>query len=133
MRIVLDTNVLLAALFAAGLCEQLLDLILETEGATLVLSEHILDECREHAVRKFKVPATDMQSALALIRSAAEIVTPASLPKDACSDADDIPVLGTAIAGRAHALVTGDKDLLKLRVFRGIPILTPRDLFDRLA
>lgn len=132
MRIVLDTNVLLPALFAPGLCESLLDLLLETEGCTLVLSEHILDECREHAVRKFKVPRAEMNAALGLVESMSEIVTPAPMPRSACADADDLPVLGTAVAGKADALITGDKDLLKIGQVRGIAILSPREFFDRL-
>jgi predicted nucleic acid-binding protein len=43
-----------------------------------------------------------------------------------CRDADDDVVLGTAIAGRCDAIVTGDKDLLDLGGYRDIPIVSPR-------
>lgn len=132
MRVVLDTNVLVPGLFAPGLCESLLDVLLETEGCVIVLSEHILDECREHATRKFKVPAVELNAALDLLVSAAEIVEPAKLPRDSCSDSDDVPVLGTAVAGKPDALITGDRQLLALKSFRTIRILTPRDFFDEL-
>lgn len=130
MRVVLDTNVLLPALFAPGLCEALLDLLLETPGCTLVLSEHILDECREHAASKFGVPAKDLNETLSLVASMADVVKPAKVAESLCRDADDLPILGTAVAGRADVLVTGDRELLALGHVEGIPIITPRAFFE---
>jgi predicted nucleic acid-binding protein len=40
-------------------------------------------------------------------------------------DPDDLPVLGTAVAGLCHCLVTGDKELLSLKTVEGIPIIAP--------
>jgi predicted nucleic acid-binding protein len=48
-----------------------------------------------------------------------------------CRDPDDLPVLGTAVAGNANVLVTGDDDLLTLREFQGMAILSPREFHDR--
>ena len=45
----------------------------------------------------------------------------------ACRDPDDDMFLEVAVNGRATHIVTGDKDLLALHPFRGIPILTPAD------
>jgi hypothetical protein len=39
----------------------------------------------------------------------------------------DLPVLRCAVAAKAHAIVSGDQHLLELKVFRGIPIVTPRE------
>jgi predicted nucleic acid-binding protein len=47
-------------------------------------------------------------------------------------DADDLPVLGAAIAGQADCLITGDSELLNLGSFRSIAILSPRAFYDRL-
>jgi predicted nucleic acid-binding protein len=44
----------------------------------------------------------------------------------AVRDSDDDAVLGTAIAGEADYLVTGDEDLLSLSTFRDVAIVTPR-------
>ncbi len=41
------------------------------------------------------------------------------------SDPDDNRVLEAAIAGEADYIVTGDRDLLDLVVFRGVRIVTP--------
>ena len=53
-------------------------------------------------------------------------------------DPKDVPVVVAAIAGRADAIVTGDRDLLDdadLRAWlaeRDVEVLTPAELLDRL-
>jgi uncharacterized protein len=44
----------------------------------------------------------------------------------ACRDPKDDKFLELAISGGATCIVTGDKDLLTLHPFRGIPIITPQ-------
>jgi len=39
-------------------------------------------------------------------------------------------VLATALAGKADMIVTGDEDLLVLKEFRGIRILSPRQFLE---
>lgn len=132
MRVVFDTNVLLAGVTTRGLCEELLDACLGCEECTVVLSEHILHEFSRQAVAKFGVPDDEVRRAVEFLRSQVELVEPAKVPAGACRDADDLPVLGTAVAAQADCLVTGDKDLLILRKYRAIPILDPRTFYERL-
>ena len=99
---------------------------------TVVLSEHILNEVAEHYVGKFKATAEQAGVVVATLRQQSEIVVPAAVPPDAFADADDLPVLGTAIAGRAEYLVTGDKQLQKLKIYQGTTIASPRDFYDRI-
>jgi putative PIN family toxin of toxin-antitoxin system len=50
-----------------------------------------------------------------------------------CSDPDDDKFLATAAGGRADYLVTGDVgDLLHLREYKGVTIISPRDFISRL-
>ena len=132
MRVVFDTNVLLSGLLTRGLCEALLDACLGSDEHTVVLSDHILREFERHAVGKLGAPKEEAHQAVEFLRTEAEIVEPADVPPGACRDLDDLPVLGTARAAKADCLVTGDKDLLDLGEFRGIPIMSPRAFFDRL-
>lgn len=124
----LDTNVLIAGVFARGLCEAVLEAWIEEGRFVVVLSEYILDEFARVARDKFDATADAASRSTALFRDHAEIVSPAPVDEGACGDRADLPILGTALAGRADMLVTGDKRLLALGKFNAIPIVSPRDL-----
>ncbi len=130
MKVVLDTNVLLAGLATHGLCESLV--MLSFRDHEVVLSEHILSEVAKHYVGKFKATVEQADHVVAVLRSQSEMIEPVAVPAEACDDADDLPVLGTALAANAECLVTGDQGLLKLASYEGIPILSPRAFYDRI-
>ncbi len=123
MRIVLDTNVLIAAFIARGVCHQLLEHCIRNHD--LVTSQFILDEIREKLVEKFKYTSETADEVVRLLRSQMEVVSRAPLDTPVCRDADDDNVLATAVAGNSECLVTGDKDLLVLKQYHGIDLLSP--------
>ncbi|HEX8847642.1 MAG TPA: putative toxin-antitoxin system toxin component, PIN family [Pyrinomonadaceae bacterium] len=125
MRIVLDTNVLIAAFIARGVCHQLLEHCIRNHD--LVTSQFILDEVREKLVEKFKYSSETVDEVVRLLRSQMEVVTPTSLDAPVCRDTDDDNVLATAATGNCACLLTGDKDLLVLKRFQDIDILSPSD------
>ena len=130
MRVVLDTNVLLAAFGTHGLCSVVFELCLLSHE--IVLSEHILDEFRKNAVEKFKFPPDRAARDVRFLRRRGTLVTPSPVISISCSDASDVPVLGTALAGAVDHLVTGDKGLLELGRVGSVEIITPREFYDRL-
>jgi putative PIN family toxin of toxin-antitoxin system len=123
MRIVLDTNVLIAALISQGVCSELLEHC--ALNHLLVTSDFIVGELHEHLLKKFKYDAKEANEAIALLRSQMESVTPIPLENQVCRDADDDQVLSTAIAGKATCIITGDNDLLVLQRFKDIEIVSP--------
>ena len=96
MRLVLDTNVLIAALIARGVCADLLEHCVLFH--TIVASDFILNELRGHLVGKFKYTDQEADEAIALFGSQMEMVTPNSLDQPVCRDSDDDQILGTALA-----------------------------------
>ncbi|MDH5740882.1 MAG: PIN domain-containing protein [Nitrospira sp.] len=56
----------------------------------------------------------------------ARLVNPQRVIRVVAEDPADDEVLACALAARAHYIVSGDTDLLRLRSYRGIPILSPR-------
>ena len=124
MKIVLDANVVIAAFATRGLCESILELCLHSHD--LVLCEDLLDEILRDLQQKINVPEVIVEDIGKLLRENASIFSPIPLAADICRDPDDVKILGLAIAAHADCIVTGDKDLLILEKFQGIPILTPR-------
>ena len=125
MRIVLDTNVLIAAFISRGVCHQLLEHCVRNHD--LVTSEFILNEVRVKLIEKFKHPPETSEEVVKLISSRMKVVTPTPLDAPVCRDADDDNILATAATGNCKCLITGDKDLLVLKSFRDIDIISPSD------
>ena len=124
MRLVLDSNVLIAAFVARGICADLLEHAVRVHDPAT--SEFILDEVDRKLREKIRVTESQADQAVKLLRARFEIVEPVTIHEKTCRDPDDLPILGTAVAARGDALVTGDKDLLELETFRGIPVVSPR-------
>ena len=131
MRALLDSSVLVAAFISrAGTCASLLEDILNDHE--WVISNFILEELSRKLRDKFKYPEGEIAEIREAAMIAAEFVTPEEIPGDACREPNDLPILGTALAGRAEVIITGDKDLLALQTFRGIPILRPGEFWKLL-
>ena len=124
MKVVLDTNVLFAALVSDGLCRELFRRVAGIRG--LVLSEAILQELETVALRKLPKDAKVARFLVELRRFCA-LVEPATLKAPASRDATDDVVIGTAVAAGASRLVTGDKDLLVLKRYGRVRIVSARD------
>lgn len=129
MRIVCDTNVLIAALVAEGLCRDIVKRRLVAHE--LFVSKGLLDELAGTLRRKFRVEARDIPF-LKSYRERAVLVKPQELRRRVCRDPDDDLVLATAVAAKADCILTGDDDLLVLGRFSGIAILSPRAFVDAL-
>jgi putative PIN family toxin of toxin-antitoxin system len=123
VRLVLDTNVLLAAYLTRGVCHELFEHC--ERSHRIVTSDILLREFEAKLLRKLKVPPVKASAAVALIRSQTELVKPLPLAESVCRDPDDDWVLATALTGNCNCIVTGDKDLLVLTAFAGIPIIAP--------
>jgi putative PIN family toxin of toxin-antitoxin system len=125
MKLVLDTNVLIAAFITRGKCSDLLEHCIRNHQ--LITSDFILDEFHRHLVGKFKYDLSEALTAIELLRLKMDVVIPTDFEMPVCRDADDDMILGTAIAGGAECIVTGDKDLLVIEEFRGVDIMQPAE------
>lgn len=130
LRIVLDTNVLLSATIG-GNPSRILELF--TDGKIIVLtSPEIILEVRIVLVRVLK----NIEKAIRyvdILEQHAELVKPKEKFDAVKNDPADNKFLECAVAGKADYLVTGDKkQLLPLKAFGGIPIISPKEFLDRL-
>lgn len=129
MRVLLDTNVLIAAFISHGVCSELLEHCAKRH--VLMTSRFILEEFRGRLVEKFGFSDSEARAAVRLLLTRMGVVAPPSLPAPVSRDKDDDNVLAAAVAGTCDCIVTGDKDLLDLRTFEGIQILSPGQFWRR--
>jgi len=128
VRIVLDSNIIIAAFASRGLCLNVFEICLNKH--TIIISQFLLREIHRNLQKKIKLPLFLCNDIRKLLLSEAKIVEPRTLSKDVCRHRADIKVLGTGIAGQADAIVTGDEDILILKHFHSIPILSPRKFWE---
>lgn len=126
MRVVLDTNVFISAVFFGGAPAKILHAWRDGH-IILILSPDILDEYRQVGERLHQqFPAIDVSPFLQRMITKAELVDSPPLPSPVCDDLDDDKFLACALSGKAQVVVSGDKHLLKVDGYREISVMSPR-------
>ena len=137
MKVVADTNTLVSALLWHGPPRQLLGAI-ESGNVELVTSVALRLELDDVIHRpKFRRQIREQKINLSHLLSDLDArLTILNCPPLAApvviADPDDDAVLACAVAAGVDGIVTGDDDLLALRSFRGIPILTAAQALAKL-
>jgi putative PIN family toxin of toxin-antitoxin system len=132
MRLVLDTNVVVAALLWCGPPRRLLELAMD-DAVSLVSSPALLTELLNTLqYPKFdKRLATFGATAQALVvqySALVRVVEPQHVLRVIADDPDDDQVLACATAAKAHIIVSGDKHLHSLGgKYQGVRIVTPAE------
>ncbi len=133
MNVVLDTNVLISAIFFDGLPRTVFRRALRGEVRN-VLSPAILHEVGEVLRRpKFHLSPEQVAAMVQLLRDSFEIVYPRRVPRGVVRDADDHVILAAACSAEAEYVITGDRDLLVLGEWEGIRIVSPAEFEERLG
>ena len=130
MRIVLDSNVIIAAFATRGLCQALFEYCLENHD--VIVCEEILGEVRAALSGKIRVPEEVVGQIESYLRNSAELVKPAVLDIPTLKDRSDLPVLGAAVSAGADYLVTGDRELQALRKVADTAIVSPRTFWEKM-
>ena len=133
MKVVLDTNVVVSAVFFGGVPGRILS-AWSAGTLALVLSPAILEEYRrvgyELGRQRPDINET-FEPLLALIAMNAMIVDAPPLVDRVSEDPDDDMFLAAAVASQTQLIVSGDRHLVRVSGWRGIDVLTPRQFVDR--
>lgn len=127
-KVVLDTNLLISALIFGGKPEQIYNLVLEKQIIGMT-SSILLAELTEVLTKKFNFELIRVEQLEKIIKKHFKMVNPRQTVK-ILQDIDDNRVLEAAMTGKCSHIVTGDSDLLTLKTFRRIRILTPNDFLE---
>jgi len=126
LRALFDTNVIISAFLTEGLC---LKLLLRANKGEFELwtCPFILNEFEKKLKTQFVFSKAENEEATMLIKEISLIANPDRTIEGVCRDADDDAVLACATNAQVDYIVTGDKDLLVIREYEGIKIISPRD------
>ncbi len=127
MKIVFDTNVLIASLISHGACFELFEYC--TKNHLLYTSEYIINEFEEKLKFKFKYSKKIIQEAKSLIFQKIHIIELIDNKNIDFSDKKDIQIINTAISSNSDLLITGDKKLYELKKINKIKIIKPADFW----
>ncbi len=134
MRVVVDVNVWISGFLWKGIPEKVL-LLAENQQITIFVSEVLLTELEITLNRlKFQPKIKAQDSTVEVLMDTAQRlsnsipITSVDVPQ--LRDPKDAMILATALSANAEAIITGDRDLLILTEFAGIPILTPQNFLE---
>lgn len=119
----MDTNIVISGLLFGGRASEVIAL-LRRHKISLLVSREIIDEyIRALSYPKFRLSKDEIKALMAEnIFPFCKTVSAPGLDKPVCRDEEDDKFIACAIAGNARVIVSGDKDLLAVGSYKGIPI-----------
>lgn len=132
LRVVVDTNVLVSGLFGIKNSPSAKVLhAIRTQKIIIVTSPKILEEVgevinRERIVKRTKMTTDERRDFLDMLIERSDITPGNQLPGGVSRDIKDDKLLACGVEGKADYIITGDKDLLDLKEYKGVKITTPR-------
>lgn len=132
IKVVFDTNILISSIFWSGIPRRIVDMAVAGRIQSLSCSE-ILREVESVLIKKFPdIPYRRVRDILRDVLSYSHLVITEKLTIPELRDLKDIAVMACAVSAGADYLVTGDKDLLSLKEFRGIKIYDAKSFLDEI-
>ncbi|MBI5824076.1 MAG: putative toxin-antitoxin system toxin component, PIN family [Chloroflexi bacterium] len=131
MRVAIDTNVFISTIIKPENRVGMVVVRMRNGEYTLLYSQEMLEELtrvitRDKIWKKYNLTDDTFNAFLNSIIEHGERVQVFTIV-NVCRDPDDNLLLSLALDGKADYIVSGDKDLLDLSLFREIPIVTPAE------
>jgi len=130
--VVFDTNVLFSAVGWRGRPYRCLELA-RTGRVESVTCQEILAELEEKLLAKLAYSAGEVAEELADLLACSRVVSIPGVLQAVEADPDDNMVLECAVVAGVDYVVSGDHHLQEMRVFRGMPLLSPREFLAEIG
>jgi len=129
MRVVFDTNIFISALvIPVSQAEKAIQKIIDGEDI-LLLSKAIIDEVLYVLASKFSRDREALSHAAVILSELCQLVNPTQRVK-ILKDEPDNRILECSMSGNADAIVSGDKDMLKLKAYKNVKIISLKEYLE---
>ena len=129
MKILIDTNILISALFFGKFPKEFLNEVLEG-NFEICINDKIFSEYEQTIAKK--VSKKKVLNEILYEKFLAEVRYFESISDlKICRDPDDDKFINCAIDAKAIYIVSGDNDLLTIKNFAGIEIVTAREFYNK--
>ena len=126
---VLDSNIYISSVFWNSAPYIIVKKAINQEFSAYI-SSHIIYEIRKVLARDFDLQKQEIDDIVDALQQFTSFVEPKEKIVEIREDPDDDKILECAVACKAKYIVSYNNHLLKLKVFRGIKILTPKQFLD---
>jgi putative PIN family toxin of toxin-antitoxin system len=124
MKIVADTNIFISSFFFGGNPRKVIERVINGDDRLFICKEILHEMASVMARSKFNVGTEYITRFIRSIEDIAHYIAIAGTVQHVCRDSEDNKILECALLSNADYIITGDRDLLILKEFRGIKILT---------
>jgi putative PIN family toxin of toxin-antitoxin system len=131
MKIVIDTNVFVSSFFWGGHPREVFERIINGIDELFITDEIIKEISVIMNSSKFNTNINEIEDYVNIIEKYSKKVIPQNVPESISRDKDDDKILQCGIDGNVDFIVTGDKDLLVLKEYKTIKIISPKDYLER--
>ena len=125
IKAVLDTNVMISAVFWSGKPYQVLTKGLQGKYQP-VTSPEIIEEVANKLRKKFNFPEDKIDEQINIMLTLFHVITPTA-KIDVVRDKSDNKIIECAIESKSEFVITGDPDLLVIKEYESIKIVTPEE------
>lgn len=131
MKVVLDTNVFISAVFFGGVPGKILRAWRDGK-IQITLSSAIVEEYIDvlHRLEK-RYPPIEAEPVIGLLLTGTEIIAVPPLDKQVSTDPDDDKFIACGMASKAEFLISGDRHLLAVDDFKSLKIVSPSDFIKK--
>jgi putative PIN family toxin of toxin-antitoxin system len=131
-RVVLDTNIVVSALLFPGAAGKVHDLWRSQSILPLATADMVKEYARVLSYPKFRLSEKEVSTLLhEEILPYIEPVLVSETPSVVGEDPSDDIFFACALAGRAGLIVSGDRRVLAVKTYNGIPVLSLNEFLSR--
>ncbi|MCL2041524.1 MAG: putative toxin-antitoxin system toxin component, PIN family [Bacteroidales bacterium] len=132
MKLVLDTNIFISSFFWGGNPRKIITRIIDGIDILFVSNEILREVFFVMSRPKFNVNNHQIMHFIDSIEEIAYRVPTLGTIQGVCRDSDDDKILECAVWGNVDFIISGDNDLLSLKEFQEIPIITASEYINKI-